>query len=405
MQKLIIEEPYEFVPPHRGKLWFSLFKLYLRRHLRKTYGIASDECRGIEHLKQSLAAGHGVILAANHCRLSDPLAMGLLSIEAKTFLHTMASWHVFKQDWLTSFMARRLGAFSIYREGTDHAALKYAIDILKSASRPLIIFPEGSISRTNDRLGALMEGIAFVARNAAKRRAKQSPPGKVVVHPVALKYQFCGDLHEALSPVLDTIESRLSWQPQRHLQLMTRIAKVGRALLCLKELEYFGEPQSGSVYRRIDRLIDHLLMPKEEEWLGRSQPEEDTVARVKTLRSAILPGMVNGEATCEERDRRWRQLSDLYLAQQLSCYPRGYLGLDSPPERFVETVERFEEDLTDVAGVYGPFRVLIQVGEAIEVSPARERGATVDPLLQELAVRLRSMIGSLADELAVEEAA
>ena len=48
MQKLIFDEPYEFIPPHRGKLVATLFKFYLRRYLRKAHGIISDECRGID---------------------------------------------------------------------------------------------------------------------------------------------------------------------------------------------------------------------------------------------------------------------------------------------------------------------------------------------------------------------
>ena len=404
MQNLIIDEPYEFVPPHRGKFVFSMFKLILRRYLRKTHGIVSDHCTGIENLKESLDAGHGIILAPNHSRLSDPMAMGLLSIEADTFLHSLASWHVFKQDWLTSFVARRLGAYSIYREGLDRAALNCSVEILEKATRPLVIFPEGCISRTNDQLGILREGTSFIAHMAARRRAKQSPGGKVVIHPVALKYEFCGDVQESLTPVLEEIESRLSWQPQTHLGLIPRIAKVGRALVSLKELEHLGGPQTGSIYQRLDRLIDHLLFSKEEEYLGAKQ-DGDAVARVKNLHWAIVPDMAKDEITDEERARRWRQLADLYLAQSLSFYRQGYVRPDSPPERLIETVERIEEDLTDTARVHGPLKLRIDVGEAIEVSPNRERGAVVDPLMLQLEEKLQSMIDKLAEELTAVRAA
>jgi hypothetical protein len=224
------------------------------------------------------------------------------------------------------------------------------------------------------------------------------------VHPVALKYQFCGDLQASLSPALDDIERRLSWQPQRHVDLRSRVARVGRALVCLKEMEYFGAPQSGSIYRRIERLIDHLLAPKEAEWLGRCS-HGDAVNRMKALRAAILPDMVRGEIAPEERDRRWRQLADLYLVQQLACYPRDYLRPDSSPERLIETVERYEEDLTDVARVHGPMKLLLQVGEAIEVGPERDRSGEVDPLIRQVETQLQAMIDGLAAEIAVARAA
>lgn len=398
MQNLFFDEPYKFIPPHEGKIWTAIFKRFLRRYLRKTHGIVQDECRGIERLRQSLDAGHGVILAANHCRPSDPMAMGLVTIEAEMLLYSMASWHVFKQDWLTTFMARRLGAFSVYREGMDRAALSFAIKALEEASRPVAIYPEGSISRTNDYVADLMPGIAFVARAAARKRAKQSPAGKVVIHPVALKYKFLGDVNEALPPVLEEIETRFSWQPQRHLPLVARIAKVGRALLSLKEVEHFGSSQPGSVYGRIDRLIQHLLGPLENEWQV-IKPAEDTVIRAKDLRQAIFPDLVGGTISEKERERRWRQLAIIYLAQQLSLYRHDYVRPDSPPERLLETVERFEEDVTDVTRIYGPLKLVIEVGEPIEVSPNRVRNADVDPLLLELRERLQSMITKLADEL------
>jgi len=40
----------------------------------------------------------------------------------------------------------------------------------------------------------------------------------------------------------------------------------------------------------------------------------------------------------------------------------------------LETVERYEEDLTDKVQIHRPLHVAVEVGEAIEVNPARERG-------------------------------
>ena len=45
MQNIIIDKPYEFVPPHHGTLWYALLQVYLRRHLRRSYGIERVACR------------------------------------------------------------------------------------------------------------------------------------------------------------------------------------------------------------------------------------------------------------------------------------------------------------------------------------------------------------------------
>jgi 1-acyl-sn-glycerol-3-phosphate acyltransferase len=398
MHKIIFEEPYEFVPPHCGNIWPRVFGLLLAPLLKKSYGVVDVECRGTALLRESLTAGHGIILAANHSRPCDPFVMGLLARQMSTNLHLMASWSVFKQSRLQTFVARRVGAFSVYREGMDRASLTQAIDTLVDARRPLVIFPEGVISRANDRLGGLMDGTAFMARQAARKRAKVNPDVKVVIHPVAIKYQFLGNLNESIEPVLKEIEDRFTWGSQSHLGLFSRITLIGAALIALKEIEFLGEPQTGSVHDRVGRLVDHLLVPLESEWMKESQ-NGDVVTRVKNLRTAILPDMVEGDLTDEERDRRWRQLADLYLAQQLWFYPAEYVAEDSPAERILETVERFEEDLTDTTRIHAPLRAIVQVGDAIEVGSDRPKRGLDDPLMVALKNAMQSMLESLSSEV------
>lgn len=396
MANVVVDKPYRFIPPDRGRFWYSVIQLALRRQLRVDHGIVSVECRGMDHLQGSLQAGHGILLCPNHCRPGDPMVMGLLSRQVGRPFYTMASAHLFMQSPVLHWLLPRMGVFSVYREGMDREALKMAMEILKTAERPLVIFPEGRISRANDQLGNLMDGTAFIARGAAKQRAESSS-GKVVVHPVAIRYRFLGDIKRAASPVLEEIERRLTWPPGSDLSLAQRITRVGQALLSLKELQYLGQAQEGDVKTRLARLIDALLGPLEVEW-AKGKRTDDVFARIKRLRTAILPDMVAGELPEAERARRWVQLSDLYLVQQLSCYPPDYLASRPTPERLLETVERFEEDLTDKARVHAPLHAVVQVGEAIEVGTERERGLAVDPLMQAVGTQLEAMLGRLASE-------
>lgn len=398
MLNIVNERPYKFVPPHRGTWWPSFiqrFDLY-SRWLKKREGVVSYELRDTELLKSSLDAGHGIMLAPNHARPGDPLVLGWLARHVGCHVFAMASWHLFNQDWFTSFAIHKMGAFSVYREGIDRQAINTAIEILETAERPLVVFPEGAVSRTNDRLHALLDGVAFIARTAAKRRAKHVQGGRVVVHPVGIKYRFQGDLEKVVDEVLTDIEHRFSWRPQRQLSVIDRLVKVGRGLLCLKEIEHFGQEQSGRIADRLTGLIDRLLHPLEEEWIGR--PETGSVVpRVKALRMKLMPDMVNGDLSQEERDRRWKQLADIYLAQQVSCYPSDYLALPTV-DRLLETVERYEEDLTDATRVHGSLHAIVQVGEAIDVSPKRDRNAEVDPLMARIERDLQAMLEQLARE-------
>ena len=74
--------------------------------------------------------------------------------------------------------------------------------------------------------------------------------------------------------MIEELEARLSWRPSREVPLAERINRVGEALLGLKELEYFGSSQAGEVSGRLDRLINRLLQPLEQEWLKIEETSE-----------------------------------------------------------------------------------------------------------------------------------
>ncbi|MEC9475922.1 MAG: 1-acyl-sn-glycerol-3-phosphate acyltransferase [Planctomycetota bacterium] len=390
MHNIVVDQPYQFVSPYRGNLLPRLLgRILIPRLLRNQYGVSANEVHGADKIRASIDAGDGILITPNHPRPCDPMALYPLAHATRSLFFVMASWHLFMEGRLQRAIVRLMGAFSIYREGMDRASLQCAMDILENARRPLVIFPEGAVTRTNDLLNPLMEGISTIARGAARKRAA-GDGGKVVIFPLAIRYHFDGNLTETLEPVLAEIEQRLSWPPQHDLDLLTRIRKVGGALLGLKEIQYLGQTQSGDLWERAEKLIDRLLHPLEEEWLDGPQ-SGSVVKRGKNLRSVILKGMVSGDIDDVERDRRWQQFAALSLAQQLSLYPRGYLSPEAAAERFVETVERFEEDLTGLARPHPPQRVTMQVCDGIEVPAEKVRGD--DPLMGQVATSLSIALG------------
>ncbi len=393
MHPIIVDKAYRFIPSRHNRFWEFLTQLWLPGHLRKSYGLVSGECIGVEHLKASCEAGHGILLAPNHCRPCDPMVLArYLAPEVGRSFRAMASWHIFMQNRLQSFLLPRMGAFSVYREGLDRESIQHATQILAEGKNPLIVFPEGFITRSNDHLANLMDGVAFMARRGAKQALALDPTRKTVIHPIFIRYFFEGRLEAALSPVLADIETRLSWQPQTHLTLIERVEKLGQALLSLKEIEFYGAHREGPVAGRVDDLINHLIQPLERRWLKTPRLEKDTMERIKLLRTAMLPDLVEGSLSEAEKQERWRHFGQLYLAQQLHCYPDSYLANQQSPERLIETLERFDEDLTDSARFHAPMRAVICVGEAIEVHPERVRGEPADPLTQELRSRLEKMM-------------
>src|SRR5438874_2292199 len=386
MNSVVSDKPYVPVQPYHSTLWPRVLNLYIPRYLRRRYGTSKVEIVGAKKLRASIDAGHGILITPNHCRDEDPFILSALAREVGTPFFVVASAHLFMGSKLQAFMLRRAGAFSIYREGMDKQAVQTSIEILETAERPLVIFPEGHISRTNDRLTPMLEGTALIARQAAKKRGKDNK--KVVVHPVATRYSFPFDVESAAARMLDEVETRLTWRPSRSLPLMERFRKVGAGLLALKELQYLGHTQDGAIAERIAKLIDAILVPLETEWAN-GNSDGHVVARVKRLRAAILPDMIKGELDESEKARRWRLLEDAELAQQLYHYPPDYVTDGASAGRIIETVERFEEDLTGKVTVHGPVDVRVTVGDAIEVSTAREARGEPDPLMTAIESQLR----------------
>ncbi|MCA9193062.1 MAG: 1-acyl-sn-glycerol-3-phosphate acyltransferase [Planctomycetales bacterium] len=397
MQDIIVEKPYRFLPPHRGTWIPNLVqKLHIHdKYLAKFEGVESHEVRGAGLLRESLRQGHGVILAPNHCRYADPLAMGWIARQVHSLVYAMASWHLFHQSRLQGWAIRMLGGFSVYREGLDRDALETAIDILARAERPLIIFPEGTVFRSNDILQPLLDGVAFIARTAAKRRVKHNQ-GAVVIHPVAIKYLFQGNLESTLEPVLTRIETRLTFSPDVR-DLIPRIERIGLTLLVLKEIEYLGTPQTGCLEERQQRLIEHLMHPLEAKWLAGQKPASELIPRVKSLRTQIVPQLLRAAVDSQLKRELWVDLHHIYLAQQIGSYPHDYLHRPTIT-RLLETVERYEEDLTDRCTIHRPLHAILEILPAIEVDTGRPPRGAVDPIMSALEGALAEKLEQLSAE-------
>jgi len=379
--------PYRFVPPRHGRFIPDLLQRCLPWYMKKKYGIEHWEVRGAGRLRTSIDAGHGVVLAANHSRDSDSVGVGLVGIPAKTHLHFMAGWHVLLENWFQHFIIPRAGGFSVLREGNDRQAVRTGIDLIARASRPMFVFPEGYVSRMNDRLGVLQEGASLIARQAARQRDKAAS-GKVTAHPVIIKYQFLGNLEQTAKATLDRLGIKLKLPFDRALALTARLELVREEIIRVKETEI----TRGPLAERVPRLINALLSPLENFW----EPAEhngNTYSRVQRLRTAILNHATNTKIVGEEKSKLLRQLEDCTWALRFSSYQPEYLAESPSAERFMETLDSLEEDVFGFIRVDRPWRMVLDIGEAIPVAP-RDKS-----LGQKLKRAMETQLGALATEL------
>lgn len=146
MNLVVSDKPYVPTPPYHGTLWPRVLNWYFPHFLRRHYGIQKIDISGDEKLRASIDAGHGILITPNHCRDEDPFILGALAKKVGQPCFVVASAHLFMHNKLQAFLLRRAGEFSIYREGMDKQAVQTSIEILETAERPLVIFPEGHIS-------------------------------------------------------------------------------------------------------------------------------------------------------------------------------------------------------------------------------------------------------------------
>jgi 1-acyl-sn-glycerol-3-phosphate acyltransferase len=404
MQKIIIEKPYRFIPPHRGDWIPSLIQRFRLNdyYLSHFEGVESHEIRHAERLSESLRRGDGIILAPNHCRYADPIALGWLARQVGVHLFAMASWHLYHHHWLKAWAIRLCGGFSVYREGVDRQSLDTAISAVVEARRPLVVFPEGAVFRTNDRLAPLLDGVSFLARNAAKRREKAGL-SRAVIHPVAIKYLSGRDLTKSVEQALKSLEKRLGWaHPPIEDGPLTRVRRLNEALLCLAEVRYFQQAQKGTAAQRRAALIEHLLGPLEQSWLGKVTGG-NLLTRVKQLRTTMVPRLLQSDLSAPQRAQLWKELDAIYHAQQIGSYPTDYLQ-PATEMRMLEMLERTEEDLTGRVTIHRPLHAVLQVGHPIEVPAAKPPRGQADPLLEQLRCELEGMLDELSRESPIVEA-
>jgi 1-acyl-sn-glycerol-3-phosphate acyltransferase len=390
-------EPYRFVPPYRSTLWCRLLRWYFPYRALRRHKVERFEFRGLEHLEQSLRQDAGVLLAPNHSRWPDPLVLGALGLRVRRYFYYLCAYHQFKQGPLTGWLTNRLGGVSILREISDREALRACVHILAESRRPLVLFPEGTWFRQNDRLGPLQEGISLITRQAA--RSARRP---VLVHPVAIKYWALADPQPVLLRRLGRLEGQLLWRPQEQLGLVERVEKLGSALLAVKEVQFFGQPGQGDLGGRITRCIEVLVTAAEKRY-GVRPGDGYPLKRIRRLRQQLVPRLPGLAQRPEECRETLALLDDLLFCENLGGNDPVYLRERPSPERLIEAVQRIEECLTDeIEEPLVPLGVVVEVGPGRDVKdfpPARRADRhEVDPLMGHLAAAIQGMLDQFLEQ-------
>src|SRR5436190_11494061 len=212
-----------FWPPKPGRVWDVMLAPLRKYYLRGFYGISKVTIVGAERWLNKLGPCDGVLLAPNHSHDSDPHVMIDVGHQLGRQLYFMAAWQVFlAHKGIDGWVMQRFGAFSVDREGCDHRAMRQAMDLL-TAGQALVVFPEGEIYHTNERLTPLREGVAFMAVTAQRDLEKEQKGRQVWIVPAAIRYQFEQDITPKLNETMSQLESRVLIKAKRDTPLHERM--------------------------------------------------------------------------------------------------------------------------------------------------------------------------------------
>lgn len=391
-------QPYGTPPrwwePKLSPTFVRLSRRRRRAQLRDRQQITGIHATGLEHLVKATEAGHGVLITPNHSAHYDSAALYLAADQADSPLYFMVAWQVF--GMATNFECwamQRLGCFSIDRESTDRQAFKQSVHILEEEPHPLVIFPEGDIYHTGDRVTPFREGAAAIAITAAKREARP-----IETIPCGIRFTYVDDPTPGMHELLDRLEARVHLRNRRDMPLAERIHRFAEAALALKELDYVGRTSSGKLRDRIVALTGAVLKQLEERH-GIRPSDRTPPERAKELRRRIIDQIEDDELRLAQ-PQLYRQLQqdmeDVFFVIQCFSYPGDYLAEQPSIERMAETLDKFEEDVfgVDVPGVRGRRQVRIEFGEPIIVPSARQRDGAAE-LTKTMQSRVQGIIDAL----------
>lgn len=334
--------------------------------MRIRFNIRTVTVRGADRLARLVHDGQSVLVAPNHADHADPSLLIEVGRRHGLAFHFMAARESFERGWFRRFVLQRAGAFSVDREGADLAAVRAAMTILRECRHPLVIFPEGEIYHHHEELDLLNDGVATILLRAAEKL----PNGRrSYVVPTVIRIAHDTGVTETFSSRLDALERRITWKPQRSLDVVDRIYRLGGALVSIKEAEYMGNSRFGPLIERIHALQRYLVQSAEQRH-GLCPGDGPIPLRIKAVRQRIRRELLSDSQALRaaRRESLYDDLDRLFAAQQLYSYTGRYLRRYPTIDRIAETIFKLEEDVLGIEVYPAPRSAEIIFDEPIDVA-------------------------------------
>lgn len=356
-----------------------------RRTLVRKQRMKHVEVIGAEHLHEARHRQHGILITPNHAFHYDSNVLLEVGDRLGSPLTFMTAWQVFAMaNRFNRWLMRRHGCFSVDRDGVDVTACKQAMQIVREGQSPLVIFPEGEIFHSPDRVLPFREGAAAIALGAARKSERP-----IACMPVAMRVQYLQSPDASVGCALSKMERRLRMRETPQLTLFQRALRCANHLLTQLEIEFLGQRTQGSIADRAERLQQHLLESLERKLKVTQQPEP-ILERMSSIRRRIIENQSKAamRIACE------KQLNRLFTCTQLLSYTEATVDEMPTIEQTAGFVEKLEEDIygTPSPTVMGDRRATVTFGEPIMLAPGKSKTTTASKLTSQLQQRVQTLL-------------
>jgi len=357
----------------------------------------------------------GCLIAPNHAHYADPQVTFELARRAGRRFIYMATREVFDGWWgWQGRIVQRLGVFSVNRGGANVEAQRFARGVLVAGEYDLLMFPEGEIYLLNDVVMPLKPGMARLALEAADECIRQGRPRRILIVPVAVKYQFSEDIMPALEAATARLETAVPGQ-SRSGPLYPRIVALGTELLARAERAHGLTPVPGEgLFERVRRLRQRLLEDLERKHFGRVQEGFDFDRGRKLmiliqgrLLAAGAGGGYYGPPAAPPEDPLTTDLEAAHLCARSVSFQEDYLIQDPTPERMAETLIKLEREVLgkEIRGSLGKRRAVIRIAPPLDVGEflaAESAETSRDDTIEAIVIRLHEALQGALDSIARE---
>jgi 1-acyl-sn-glycerol-3-phosphate acyltransferase len=372
----------DFRPPLDSPALIASMKLvaplYLKIVLHDTeLKIAEGALERFRHVQAQRA-----LLCPNHSNRHDPQTMFFFSKIVGEDFNFVAAREVF--DWdngKNGWWLQHMGTYSVVRGAPDRESFKMTKKILVEGKKKLVLFPEGEISRQNDTLMPLETGAAQLSFWALEELNKTDAQADIRIVPMALKYTYRGDVRPALSKTLSEIEERLDIDGDKSKSLYLRLFRVAEHLLITLEKEYGLKPAEGAPFLERIQTLRRSVLQRMAGYFGIDiSDNEKLLDSVRVLRNKIDDFVYEDDEDFSEYQREVHEekahllkgfYKDLNRVVNFVAVSDTYVKENMTQERFADVLERIEtEVLGGEPAIKGPRTVLIDVGDPISLREA-----------------------------------